>query len=471
MKKIRELFRSTGGVHPPYRKHATAALPIEVMPVPERLCLSLAQHLGAPSKPMVKKGDAVLKGQPVGEPTGYVSSWVHAPVAGVVKAVEERPTVSGRAASVIEIEPSGEDRLHESCRPAADWISLSSKQLVEVIARAGIIGMGGAGFPTHVKLSPPPGKTIDTLIINGAECEPYLTADHRLMVEQAQRIWDGAGIIRKILGAKDVKVCIEDNKPDAVEAMQGVMNNGDGDVELVVLKTEYPQGAEKQLIYAATGREVPSGGLPMDVGALVENVGTAAAIRDAIMAGIPLVRRVVTVTGDSIRAPKNILALVGTTLQDLVDFCGGTTRVPAKIICGGPMMGIALASLEPGMNKTTSGLVLLAPATIAWFTSMPCIACGRCVTACPMRLMPGTLSEFVEAENYTAAETNDVIDCMECGACAFECPAHRPLVQHMKLGKAIVAAMRKAPALAQESSAGSQAAGHKTEPREQISRG
>jgi len=433
-----------GCAHPPYRKHATASSPIEVMPVPRRLCLSLAQHLGAPSKSMVKKGDAVLRGQPVGEATGYVSSWVHSPVAGVVKAVEEMPTVSGRTATVIEIEPSGEDRLHESCKPAPDWNSLSAKQLVELVARAGIIGMGGAGFPTHVKLSPPSGKTIDTLIINGAECEPYLTADHRLMVEQAWNIWEGATIIRKILGAKAVKVAVEDNKPDAIEAMQKVMSNADGDADMVVLKTEYPQGAEKQLIYAVTGREVPSGGLPMDVGALVENVATAAAISNAIVAGIPLTRRVVTVTGDCVRTPKNILASMGTTLQDLVDFCGGITREPGKIICGGPMMGIALASLEPGMNKTTSGLVLLAPSDIVSFTSMPCIACGRCVIVCPMRLMPCTLSECIEAENYAAAEANDVMDCIECGSCAFECPAHRPLVQHMKQGKTRVTTMRKA---------------------------
>ena len=444
MKKTRAMFRNTGGAHPRYRKHVTAALPIEVMPRPKILYLSLAQHLGTPSKPLVNKGDAVVKGQPVGEPGGYVSSWLHSPVSGIVRAVEKMATVSDRTAPVIEIETSGEERLHESCSPTPDWDSLSSRQLVEIIAQAGIIGMGGAGFPTHVKLNPPSGKTIDTLIINGAECEPYLTADHRLMVERAQSIWDGAMIIRKILGAKNVKVGIEDNKPDAIEAMQRVMSKGDDGVELVVLKTEYPQGAEKQLIYTMTGREIPAGGLPMNIGTLVENVGTAAAIRDAIIEGLPLVSRVITVSGDCIHTPKNILAPVGTRLYDLVNFCGGLMHHPAKIICGGPMMGITLASLEPGINKTTSGLIFLAPSNIAYFTSMPCIACGRCVAACPMRLMPCTLNEFIEAEDYEDAESSNVMDCIECGSCAFECPAHRPLVQHIKQGKARVMALRKA---------------------------
>ena len=443
MKTTQAIFRNTGGIHPEYLKDITAGRPIEIIPTPQRLYISMVQHIGAPSKPMIKKGDAVLRGQPIGEATGFVSARVHAPVAGVVKAIDERPTVSGRPAPVIEIEYSGEDRLHESCVPAADWISLSAKELVELVARAGIIGMGGAGFPTHVKLTPPPGKTIDTLIINGAECEPYLTADHRLMIEQAQEIWDGTKIIRKILGAKHVKVAVEDNKPDAIESMQRVMNSADDDVELVILKTEYPQGAEKQLIHAVTGREVPSGGLPMDVETLVENVATAAAIREAVMSGAPLMRRVVSVSGECVRNPKNILAPLGTTLTDLVNFCGGVAAEPAKIICGGPMMGVVLSSLDPGMNKTTSGLLLLPLSRITCFTSMPCIACGRCVAACPMQLMPGSLSEFIEAEDYKTAEKNNLLDCIECGACAFECPAHRPLVQHMKQGKAMITAIRR----------------------------
>lgn len=444
MKIVKALFKSMGGVHPKYRKDVTAALPIDPMPHPKSLLVSLAQHIGAPSNSIVKKGDSVELGQPIGEAGGFVSSWVHAPVSGTVKAVEELPTASGRTATVVEIEDDGLDRVHASVTAlAGDWKTQDKKALIERVSQAGVIGMGGAGFPTHVKLSPPATKPIDTLILNGAECEPYLTADHRLMLEQADRIWAGAEIIRHILGAKSVRVAIEDNKPDAIRAMEKALAKAEGDVEIVELKTEYPQGAEKQLIYSALGREVPSGGLPMDVGAVVENVATATAVYDAIVKGLPLTERVLTVTGDCVKYPKNVLAKVGTRLTDILEFCGGLTAQPGKIISGGPMMGLSLFSLDAGTNKTTSGLLLLAREQVEAFNAMPCIACGRCVGACPMRLLPCTLSECMEIEDYKAAESFDVMDCIECGSCAFECPARRPLVQHMKQGKIKVMALRK----------------------------
>ncbi len=423
-----------GGLHPAYHKDATAALPVETMPVPKRLLVSLAQHMGAPSKPLVKKGDAVRRGQPIGEPAGFVSTWVHAPTSGLVKGLLNVPTASGRLATVVEIEADGQDAAVEQ-PAAADWTTLPAKQLVELVLKAGIIGMGGAGFPTHVKLSPPAEKKIETLILNGAECEPYLTADHRLMLEQAARIWEGVGLLRKILGAARVRVAVEDNKPDALAALAQVMQGAAGDVELVTLKTAYPQGAEKQLIYSCTGREVPSGGLPMDVGCVVENVGTAAAVADAICRGQPLLERVLTLTGDAIKTPKNILARVGTTFADLIAFCGGLTAPAGKIICGGPMMGVAQTTLDAAVAKTTSGILCLGRNAAQNYLSQPCIGCGRCVRACPSGLLPCTLSEALEAEQYDAVEELNVLDCIECGACAYECPARRPLVQFMRQGK------------------------------------
>lgn len=443
MKTLRALFNPRGGIHPAYHKEATDSTRVEVMPVPKTLYVALNQHLGAPSRPVVKKGDTVLRGQPLAESAGYVSSWVHAPTSGMIKAVESRLTAGGQLATVVEMEANGADQAIESPAPAADWRVMQTRELVDLILQAGVIGMGGAGFPTQVKLLPPPGKAIETLVINGAECEPYLTADHRLMVEESARISQGIQIVQRILGATKVRVAIEDNKPEAIAAMESALKMAEGDIQLVVVKTKYPQGAEKQLIYSCTRREVPSGGLPMDVGALVENVGTAAAISDAVFLRRPLTERVLTVTGDAVTNPKNVLARVGTSFRDLIGFCGGLRGQVGKVICGGPMMGVAQSSLDVGMNKTTSGLLLLSRSRVHQYTSAPCIGCGRCVQACPSGLLPCFLSENLEAEHFEEAERLNVLDCIECGACAFECPAHRPLVQHMRQGKAKVIQLRR----------------------------
>lgn len=386
----------------------------------------------------------MVRGQVIAEPAGYVSCHVHAPVSGTVRGVRTGRTASGRDASLIEIESDGEDRWADDRESRPDHADLDGAALRGIVEKAGIIGMGGAGFPTHVKLSPPAGKTIDTLIINGAECEPYLTADDRLMVEQPDRVWGGACLIGRMLDVAKVYVAVEENKQAAVTSMSQAMQTNDiGDCELVVLPTEYPQGAEKQMIYSITRREVPAGGLPMDVGALVENVGTAAAIWDAVVEGRPLTQRIVTVTGDAVRSPNNVLARIGTPFRDLLAFCGGELGTPGKVICGGPMMGVTQCSLDVPMNKTTSGLLFLSRARVHGFTSMPCISCGRCVDACPMNLLPCALSESIEVEDFDGAEAERVLDCTECGCCAFECPAHRPLVQHMRRGKAEVMLRRR----------------------------
>lgn len=452
MKTVPAPFLLRGGCHPADAKQATAAKPIEAYPIPKTLWVSLAQHLGVPVKPLVKKGDPVRKGQPIAEPTGLVAPWVHAPTSGTVKSIGLRMTASNRYAMVVEIESDGQDLAMDTPVLTAipDWEKQPPKTLIDQILKAGVIGMGGAGFPTHVKLSPPPGKKIDTLIINGAECEPFLTADHRLMVEETARICSGIRILRHILGGVRLRVGIEDNKPDAIAAMSAALQGLEGDVELVVLKTSYPQGAEKQLIYSCTRREIPSGGLPMDVGALVENVGTAAAVHDAVVNGLPLIERVTTVGGNAIRNPKNIRARIGTPLALLVECCGGFTDDAGKFVSGGPMMGIALPSTDAGTDKTTSGLLAFTRQETKCFSSMPCISCSRCIHACPMGLLPSLLSESMEAENVEQAEELCVMDCIECGSCAYECPAHRPLVQHMRHGKTRVLILRSKRAEAQK---------------------
>ncbi|MDR2850313.1 MAG: electron transport complex subunit RsxC [Verrucomicrobiota bacterium] len=434
-----------GGIHPEYHKGPAAASPIRELPLPARLVVPLSQHLGAPAKPVVQVGDTVTGGQLIAEANGFISAPVHAPAAGRVVALEDALTASGRTcgAVVIETAPAAE-QAWQPLPAFPDWPSADAKTLTAHIGAAGIVGMGGAGFPTRVKLSPPADKPIDTVILNGAECEPYLTSDHRMMLEHAAEIRTGAEIIRHILGAKTVRVAVEDNKPDAIAALAKAFEGIGGDVAVTVLHTSYPQGSEKQQIYSVTGREVPRGGLPMDVGCVVENVSTAFAIYDAVVNGRPLTRRVITVTGDAVESPANLLAPFGTLYADLVAACGGVKGRAAKVISGGPMMGFTVGSLAVPTGKTASGLLLLSPKRVSCFTSQACIACGRCVDACPMRLSPADMSQCVEADDIEGAEQVALMDCIECGSCAFVCPARRPLVHHFRRGKAVVAAQRAA---------------------------
>lgn len=436
--------RFKGGVHPRYHKAATDRLALQTLAMPGRLVISMSQHLGAPALPAVKAGDTVVGGQVLGTAAGMISAVVHAPTSGRISAVTDALTALGRPAPALVLEPDGADTRGEPLAPLPDWTAQPPKALVARVAAAGIVGMGGAGFPTHVKLAPPSEKPIDTLIINGAECEPYLTGDHRLMVEHAAEIWEGCRILRQVLGARTVRIAVEDNKPEAIAALERAMQDAEGDVALVRLPTIYPEGSEKQQIFAVTGRRVPAGGLPMDVGCLVDNVGTVYAVWDAVVRGHPLTTRTITVSGDAVR-PANLLAPIGTPFADLVAACGGPLGRVAKVVAGGPMMGFAQTSLDVTMNKTSSGLLLLSPRCVTQFTSQACIGCGRCVDACPMRLMPSELSQDIEADDIDAAERINVMDCFECGACAYVCPAHRPLVQHMRRAKAAIMLRRRKP--------------------------
>lgn len=445
MTTIPSPFTFSGGIHPSYNKELASGSPIREIPLPARLTVPLSQHLGAPAKAVVKPGDTVKAGQLIAEANGFISAPVHAPAAGKVAALEDTLSASGRTCGAIVIETAPADQQEWERLPTfPEWAQADKKELLAQIGNAGIVGMGGAGFPTRVKLSPPSDKPIDTVILNGAECEPYLTSDHRMMVERAREIRTGAEIIRHVLGAKSLRIAIEDNKPDAIAAMEAAFADIDGDVALTVLHTSYPQGSEKQQIFSVTGREVPRGGLPMDVGCVVENVSTAYAVCDAVLNGRPLVSRVIAVTGDAVQNPSNLLAPFGTPYADLVAACGGILGKAAKVISGGPMMGFAVTTLNVPTGKTASGLLLLSAKKVSAYTSQACISCGRCVDACPMRLPPSELSQFIEADDIDGAEGVALMDCIECGSCAFVCPAHRPLVHHMRRGKAVVMARRAA---------------------------
>lgn len=424
-----------GGVHPAYNKAMASREGIREMPLPDELVVYFSQNLGAPSKPIIKKGDEVKKGQVIGESGGFVSTPVHAPTSGKVISIEKRPSPVGSDMLAAVIQPDGSDEWAPECNVGRGSSDLDREKIKTIIHDRGIVGMGGAAFPTHVKLSPPPGKKIDLLIINGAECEPYLAADHRVMLELAAEVVDGASLFASVIEVEKIIIAIEKNKPDAIKVMQRAIKGKNG-FSVAPMDVIYPQGAEKQLIYALSGRKVPAGGLPMDVGVLVQNVGTAAAASEAVRYNRPLIQRVVTVTGKGIKHPGNVMARVGTKFSDLIEFCGGMVTDTIKIINGGPMMGIAQHSLEAGMTKGTSGLVLLTKDEVGQYGSDPCIRCGRCLEVCPMRLNPSHLSIFTERMRFEDAEEYNVMDCIECGCCAYVCPSRRPMVHHFRRAKA-----------------------------------
>ena len=428
-----------GGVHPCEGKELSRSKPIQTAPLLDSYYVILHQHIGAPPKLLVKAGDGVKKGQLLAESGGFVSACVHAPTSGKVK-ITDWPGPSGTKMQAVEIQADGKDEWDASIKPDPNWEKVSGDEIKKRIADAGIVGMGGAAFPTFVKLSPPSDKKIEFLILNGAECEPYLTADHRLMLEDAEKVVTGARLLAKALGVEKVYIGVENNKPDAIEKLKEAADKTN--VVILPLRVRYPQGAEKQLIYAITGREVPQGGLPMDAGCVVQNVGTATAVRDAVVDRIPLIERVTTVTGSTVCEPGNWKFRIGTPLSKVLEFAGGISKQPAKILLGGPMMGVAQSSLDVPIMKNASGVLLLAKEEIAQYSSHPCIRCGRCTDVCPMSLMPGTLSVMIESENFDLAEYTNVMDCIECGSCSYVCPALRPLVQHMRRGKGEVIASK-----------------------------
>ena len=425
-----------GGIHPDDQKRYTASKPIEVAPVPEKVIIPVRQHIGAPCSPIVKVGDLVKKGQVIAEAQAFVSSPIHASTSGKVVEIAEYPHPGFGMCMAVVIESDGQDEWVEGLPLNRDWKTLETKEIKEIIRQSGVVGMGGATFPTHIKMSPPAEKPIDTFILNGAECEPFLTADHRVMLEQSDKIVTGMQIAMKVLGVSKGYIGIEENKPDAIKALTEACNGIDG-LEVVSLQTKYPQGAEKTLISVICGTEVPSGGLPMDVGVVVQNVGTAVAIADAVEKGIPLIERVTTVTGGAVAEPKNVLFRIGTTFAAAVALCGGFAVQPVKVIMGGPMMGMAQRTLDVPIIKGTSGILVLSESDVNISPERPCIRCGRCVDICPMGLVPSMLSILSQRGAYVVAkEQYNLFDCVECGSCVYVCPAKRNIVHYVKLAKA-----------------------------------
>lgn len=437
-------FRTfVGGVHPPDNKRFTEKCPIEKADLPRKVIIPLSQHIGAPARAEVAVGDEVLAGQVIGTAGGFVSTPIHSSISGKVVGITNFPHPNGREVMSIFIEGDGSDNWVEM-PPIEDFMSLDPSEIKGRILEAGVVGLGGATFPTHVKLSPPKEKKIEWLVLNGAECEPYLTADHRLMVERPDEVVKGIRIIMRALGIEKSAIGIESNKPDAIEAMRAA-TSGDPGIGVEVCEVKYPQGAEKNLIKAILGREVPSGGLPMDVGVVVQNVGTALAAYEAVALGKPLVERVVTISGPGIVKPRNLMVRIGTLFSDVISQCGGyrDSAGVAKVISGGPMMGVAQYTTDVPVIKGTSGILIFTGDQELSSAIGPCIKCGKCVDGCPMFLMPNLLSSIGERNRIDLAAENRVLDCVECGTCAFVCPSNRPIVHFVRHLKAEMAEARR----------------------------
>ncbi|MGE5390750.1 MAG: electron transport complex subunit RsxC [Deltaproteobacteria bacterium] len=422
------------GIHPDTHKSPTEGKAIESNELPNRVILPVQQHIGAPSVPIVKKGDLVKKGQLIAEAKAPVSSNVHATISGKVVDVSDQPHPVLGKCQAITIESDGLDEWAEGILTERDWQKLDTAEILEIIKNAGIVGLGGATFPTHIKLAPPSGSKIDTLIINAAECEPYLTADHRIMLEYTERVVTGIQIIKKVLGVSNVIVGIEDNKMNAVKVMADALK-GTG-IKVTAVPTRYPQGAEKTLIKTLLGREVPSGKLPLSIGVVVQNVGTAVAICDAVREGIPLIERIVTVTGGAIKEPKNLKLRIGTTFADAIEQCGGLKSPAKKLIMGGPLMGAAQYTEGVPVIKGASGILAFTKEEVNDGPESPCIRCGSCIDACPMGLNPSMLSILGE-RSFVEEAVNEyhLLDCMECGCCTFVCPAKRKIIHYIRYSK------------------------------------
>ncbi|MFA4843486.1 MAG: electron transport complex subunit RsxC [Candidatus Margulisiibacteriota bacterium] len=415
------------GIHPPENKELTAREPIKTAPPPRQVRLLLQQNLGCPNEPLVKAGDRVVEGQKIAASAKFISAPLHASISGQVTSVDKEAIVIAAAEGVsTEAHYVGQWSYEE----------FTPEQIRQAVRSAGIVGLGGAAFPTHVKLTPPAGKQIETVIINGCECEPYITCDHRLMVERAGDVIYGARAIAKAVGASKIIIAIENNKQDAIKEL-GARNteNGTQGGSVEVLQTKYPQGGEKMLIKSLTGKEVPSGGLPSDIGVVVQNVGTAVAIAEAVRLGKPLIERVVTVTGTGVKKPQNLKARLGTSFRELIEQCGGLTADAVKVLMGGPMTGIAVPELDLPLLKGNNCLLVMNKKEAVAYEEKDCIRCGRCIKSCPVGLTPNFLAEFAKLKNWDAAADYRVADCIECGCCAYVCPSRIYLVQYFKLAK------------------------------------
>ena len=425
-----------GGVHPPENK-LSAQGEIITLPLPEQVTIPLSQHIGAPAVPTVKKGDQVKVGQIIGQAAGFISANIHSSVSGTVMSLDPVIDASGYPRPAVTIKVEGDEWDENILKDPINKQpgTFTKEEILAAISAAGIVGMGGATFPTQVKLSPPPGSTAEVLIINGVECEPYLTADHRLMLEHGKELIIGIQLIMKALGVKRTIVGIENNKRDAIEELGKLARLADG-IEIYPLKIQYPQGGEKQLIQATTGKFVPSGGLPIAVGAVVQNVGTVYAVYEAVMKHKPLFERVVTVTGKSLKEPGNYLCRIGTPISQLIEAAGGLPEDTGKVIGGGPMMGKALTNTNIPVTKGTSGILLMRQEESARKEYRNCIRCSKCVSVCPMGLEPYYLMLLGEHNKLEMLESEKIMDCIECGSCSFTCPANRPLLDVIRLGKA-----------------------------------
>jgi electron transport complex protein RnfC len=425
------------GVHPPDSKELTANVPIRRMPFPDEIVLPLRQHAGRPAKLLVGKGDRVERGDKIAEADGWVSVPIHASAAGRVVDIGWWPHPDGTFAEAVRIRVEPYSPQIPRPRMVPEWQGLTPKQIVAAVQNAGVVGLGGAAFPAHVKLSPPEDTRIEMLLVNGAECEPYLTTDHRSMVEYPERVYSGIRIMMRTLGVDRAVIGVERNKPDAIAALERT-KPPDVDISVQPLTVKYPQGAEKMLIKAVTGREVPSGRLPMHVGVVVQNVASLAAIAEVFETGLPLIERIVTITGPGVKKPSNLIVPVGTKLRDAVAYCGGLTDDAAEILFGGPMMGAPQSDLDTPLIKGTSGVVILNRAQSKPVRTYPCIQCGHCLDACPVFLNPSLLGQLAQAGRYEDMQKANLMDCMLCGSCSYVCPSNIPLSQMFSLGKTML---------------------------------
>lgn len=432
----------SGGVHPFEGKDLSKDTPIKSVAPRGNMVFPMAQHIGAPATPCVNVGDRVLVGQKVGEASGFISANICSSVSGKVKVIEPRKLLNGNRVTCVVVENDEEYETIPHMGEDRDYRNLTADEIRDIVKEAGIVGMGGAGFPTNVKLAPKEPDKIDYILVNGAECEPYLTSDYRQMLENGDEIIGGLNVILSIFPKAKGLICIEDNKPEAIENMKALAANEDR-IEVKVLKTKYPQGGERTLIYAATGRKIYSAKLPADAGCIVDNVSTVIAIYRAVCKQTPLISRVVTLTGEAFKSPVNVNVCLGCSHKDLVEEAGGFETEPVKLISGGPMMGFAMSTLDVPVTKTSSSILAMTKDQVAEFEPTPCIRCGRCVSACPSKLVPQMMADAAMNEDYDRFVSLNGMECYECGSCTYVCPAKRPLTQSFKEARQHVMAQRR----------------------------